>query len=43
MALCPLNSFRRVRTLLKAEDLKEVNSVCNEKAALGANTVQASR
>jgi hypothetical protein len=27
----PLNSFRRVRTLLKAEDLKEVNSVYNEK------------
>ena len=28
---------------IPAEDLKEVNSVCNEKAALGANTVQASR
>ena len=42
-AVMPLNTFRRVRTLLKAEDLKEVNSVCNEKAALGANTVQASR
>jgi hypothetical protein len=26
-----------------AEDLKEANSVCNEKAALGANTIQASR
>jgi hypothetical protein len=25
------------------KDLKEVNSVCNEKAALGENTVQASR
>jgi|SoiMetStandDraft_2_1073263.scaffolds.fasta_scaffold88409_2 hypothetical protein len=28
---------------IPAKDLKEVNSVCNEKAALGANTVQASR
>jgi len=28
---------------IPAEDLKEVNSVCNEKASLGANTVQASR
>jgi hypothetical protein len=26
-----------------AEDLKEVNSVCNEKAALGANVIQTSR
>jgi hypothetical protein len=26
-----------------AEDLKEVNSVCNEKAALAANAIQASR
>jgi hypothetical protein len=26
-----------------AEDLKEVNSVCNEKAALGANAIQASK
>ena len=28
---------------IPAKDLKEVNSICNEKAALGANTVQASR
>jgi hypothetical protein len=28
---------------IPAKDLKEVNSVCNEKAALGANTIQASR
>jgi hypothetical protein len=25
------------------EDLKEVNNVCNEKAALAANAIQASR
>jgi hypothetical protein len=27
----------------QAEDLKEVNGVCNEKAALGANTIETSR